>query len=114
MCLGQAQAPALCFSRLSSAIFAAVLIVVVGAQITAKRFYPLLYWAVIVAMTLTGTALADFFDRSLGIGYLRTGDHVHARHRCYSLFLHRGLPHAAVLDSFRADAPVGSHDRQFL
>ena len=55
---------------IGSAIFAAVLIVVVGAQITAKRFYPLLYWAVIVATTLTGTALADFFDRSLGIGYL--------------------------------------------
>jgi uncharacterized membrane-anchored protein len=55
---------------IGSAIFAAVLIVLVGAQITAKRFQPFLYWAVIVATTLTGTALADFFDRSLGIGYL--------------------------------------------
>jgi uncharacterized membrane-anchored protein len=53
-----------------SAIFAALLIVVVGAQIMATRFRPFLYWAVIVATTLTGTALADFFDRSLGIGYL--------------------------------------------
>jgi uncharacterized membrane-anchored protein len=55
---------------IGSAIFAALLIVVVGAQIMAKRFQPFLYWAVIVATTLTGTALADFFDRSLGIGYL--------------------------------------------
>jgi uncharacterized membrane-anchored protein len=38
--------------------------VLVGAQITAKRFQPFLYWAVIVATPLTGTALADFFDRS--------------------------------------------------
>jgi uncharacterized membrane-anchored protein len=53
-----------------SAIFAAVLIVLVGAQIAANRFHSFLYWAVIVATTLTGTALADFFDRSLGIGYL--------------------------------------------
>ena len=55
---------------IGSAIFATVLIVVVGAQIAVKRFYPFLYWAVIVATTLTGTALADFFDRSLGMGYL--------------------------------------------
>ena len=53
-----------------SAMFAAVLIVLVGAQIAAKQFRPFVYWAVIVATTLTGTALADFFDRSLGIGYL--------------------------------------------
>ena len=55
---------------IGSAMFAAVLIVLVGAQIMAKRFQPFLYWAVIVATTLTGTTLADFFDRSLGIGYL--------------------------------------------
>ena len=53
-----------------TAIFAAVLLVVLGAQIRAKRFHPSLYWAVIVATTLAGTTLADFFDRSLGIGYL--------------------------------------------
>jgi uncharacterized membrane-anchored protein len=53
---------------IGSAIFAAVLIVLVGAQIMGKRFQPFLYWAVIVATTLAGTTLADFFDRSLGIG----------------------------------------------
>jgi uncharacterized membrane-anchored protein len=54
---------------IGSAIFTAVLIVLVAVQIMAKQFRPFLYWAVIVATTLTGTTLADFFDRSLGIGY---------------------------------------------
>ena len=55
---------------IGTAIFAALLIVVVSAQIMSKRFHPFLYWSVITATTLTGTTLADFFDRSLGIGYL--------------------------------------------
>src|SRR4051794_24860223 len=42
----------------------------VTAQMSAKRFHPLLYWTVIVATTTVGTTLADFVDRSLGIGYL--------------------------------------------
>ena len=51
-------------------IFASVLIVAVSAQIKARRFHPALYWAVIIATTTAGTTLADFVDRSLGIGYL--------------------------------------------
>ena len=54
---------------IGSAIFGGVLIVPVAAQIMAKRFHAFLYWAVIGATTLTGTTLAHFFDRSLGIGY---------------------------------------------
>jgi uncharacterized membrane-anchored protein len=53
-----------------TAIFGAALLVLLTAQIGAKRFHSFLYWAVITATTLTGTTLADFFDRSLGIGYL--------------------------------------------
>jgi len=53
-----------------TAIFATIFIVAVAAQIGAKRFHPFLYWAVIVATTTAGTTLADFFDRSLGIGYV--------------------------------------------
>jgi uncharacterized membrane-anchored protein len=53
-----------------TAIFGVVFVVAVGAQIVAKRFHPFLYWAVIVATTTVGTTMADFFDRSLGIGYL--------------------------------------------
>lgn len=53
-----------------TAIFGVLLIVAVGAQVVAKRFHPFLYWAVVVATTTVGTTLADFLDRSLGIGYL--------------------------------------------
>jgi uncharacterized membrane-anchored protein len=52
-----------------SAIFLSVLIVLVAIQITTKKFYPFLYWSVIVASTTAGTAMADFATRSLGIGY---------------------------------------------
>jgi len=45
------------------------LIALVFAQIIAKRFHPSLYWATIVASTTFGTTMADFADRSLGIGY---------------------------------------------
>lgn len=51
-------------------IFATLLVVAVALQIRASRYRPLLYWAVIVATTTAGTTLADFFDRSLGIGYV--------------------------------------------
>jgi uncharacterized membrane-anchored protein len=50
-------------------IFAAIFAVAVAAQIAAKRFQPLLYWTTIIASTTVGTTLADFADRSLGIGY---------------------------------------------
>ena len=54
---------------ISSLIFIGVFIAAVMAQIKAKAFHPLLYWFVIVATTTAGTTIADFFDRSLGIGY---------------------------------------------
>jgi uncharacterized membrane-anchored protein len=50
-------------------LFVGLLIVLVIAQILAKKFHPLLYWATIVASTTFGTTMADFADRSLGIGY---------------------------------------------
>jgi uncharacterized membrane-anchored protein len=53
-----------------TAIFAIIFAVAVSAQMAAKRFHPFLYWSVIVATTTVGTTLADFVDRSLGIGYL--------------------------------------------
>ena len=52
-----------------TAIFAAIFLVAVAAQIKAKGFHPLLYWATIIATTTVGTTLADYADRSLGIGY---------------------------------------------
>ena len=50
-------------------IFAAIFIVAVIAQVSAKKFHPVLYWITIIATTTVGTTLADFADRSLGIGY---------------------------------------------
>ncbi len=52
-----------------TAIFLSLLVVLVGMQIAARKFHPFLYWATIVASTTAGTTMADFADRSLGIGY---------------------------------------------
>ena len=53
-----------------TAIFAAVLVFAVAAQVRSRYFHPWLYWFVIVATTTAGTTLADFCDRSLGVGYI--------------------------------------------
>jgi len=53
-----------------TAIFAAAFIVAVIVQIRGKQFHPVIYWVTIIATTTVGTTLADFADRSLGIGYL--------------------------------------------
>ena len=52
-----------------TALFGLALIVLVWVQIRATRFNPWLYWAAIIASTTCGTTLADFADRSLGVGY---------------------------------------------
>lgn len=53
----------------ATAIFAAIFLAAVAAQIRSRRFHPLLYWFTIIATTTVGTTLADLADRSLGIGY---------------------------------------------
>ncbi len=52
-----------------TAIFFSLLAVLVIIQIAADKFHPFIYWATIVASTTAGTTMADFADRSLGIGY---------------------------------------------
>ena len=54
---------------IGTAIFGVLLIGLIWAQIAARTFNPWLYWATIAASTTAGTTLADFADRSLGIGY---------------------------------------------
>jgi uncharacterized membrane-anchored protein len=54
---------------IGSGIFGILLVAFIWAQIRAHNFNPWLYWATIVASTTLGTTLADFADRSLGIGY---------------------------------------------
>ncbi len=50
-------------------IFSVIFILSVIAQVKFDRFHPLLYWVTIIATTTVGTTMADFADRSLGIGY---------------------------------------------
>src|ERR1700704_6117130 len=52
-----------------TALFFSILVALVAVQIAAKKFHPYLYWATIIASTTFGTTMADFADRSLGIGY---------------------------------------------
>ena len=54
---------------IGTAIFGLILVALVWAQIRGRHFNRWLYWATIVASTTAGTTLADFADRSLGIGY---------------------------------------------
>jgi uncharacterized membrane-anchored protein len=50
-------------------IFAALFVGAVAIQVRAARFHPVVYWTTIIATTTVGTTMADFADRSLGIGY---------------------------------------------
>ncbi len=54
---------------LSTGIFGLIFTVAVSVQVRKRKFHPVVYWATIVATTMVGTTLADFADRSLGIGY---------------------------------------------
>ena len=55
---------------LGTAIFAVIFLAAVWVQIKATHFHPVIYWTTIIATTTVGTTLADFADRSLGIGSL--------------------------------------------
>ena len=52
-----------------SFIFLGIFVIAVIAQIAASKFHPFVYWTTIVATTTLGTTMADYVDRSLGIGY---------------------------------------------
>jgi uncharacterized membrane-anchored protein len=72
--LGETAGDALSMSMdlgyaVSTGIFAAVFAAAVTAQMLAPRFHPVIYWVTIIATTTVGTTLADFADRSLGVGY---------------------------------------------
>ena len=54
---------------IGTGIFLVIFVAAVVAQISTKKFNPWFYWIAIVASTTVGTTMADFFDRSLGIGY---------------------------------------------
>ena len=54
---------------IGTGIFLAIFVAAVIVQISMKRFNAWVYWIAIVASTTVGTTMADFFDRSLGVGY---------------------------------------------
>ena len=54
---------------IGTGMFLVVFVAAVAAQISTEKFNAWVYWLAIVASTTVGTAMADFFDRSLGIGY---------------------------------------------
>ena len=57
---------------LSTIIFLAFFAVALTAQVTAKRYHAIFYWAVVVATTTVGTTTSDYLDRSLGLGYVKS------------------------------------------
>jgi uncharacterized membrane-anchored protein len=56
----------------STLIFLAFFAVTLVGQVGARRFHPLFYWACVVATTTVGTTTSDYFDRSLGLGYVKS------------------------------------------
>ena len=79
-----------------TAIFAAIFIVVVAVQIAATRFRAALYWTTIIATTTVGTTLADFADRSLGIGYAGGSSLLLGLLLCSLLLWHRSLGSVSI------------------
>lgn len=77
-------------------IFSAIFLVSVFAQVKAKGFHPLLYWVTIIATTTVGTTLADFADRSLGIGYAGGSSFLFVLLMLSLLLWHRSLGSVSV------------------
>jgi uncharacterized membrane-anchored protein len=55
----------------STLIFLGFFVIALGAQVVSRRYHPLYYWAVVVATTTVGTTTSDYFDRTLGLGYVK-------------------------------------------
>ena len=81
---------------IGTAIFATVFFIAVLAQIKAEKFHPLVYWITIIATTTVGTTLADFADRSLGIGYTGGASLLFALLMASLAVWHRSLGSVAV------------------
>jgi uncharacterized membrane-anchored protein len=56
----------------SSLIFLGFFVVTLAAQMKAKRYHPVFYWAVVVATTTVGTTTSDYLDRTVGLGYIKS------------------------------------------
>jgi uncharacterized membrane-anchored protein len=56
----------------STLIFVAFFAVALAVQVRARHYHPVSYWAVVVATTTVGTTTSDYFDRTLGLGYVKS------------------------------------------
>jgi uncharacterized membrane-anchored protein len=81
---------------IGTGIFASIFLVAVFAQIKAKGFHPFMYWTTIIATTMVGTTMADFADRSLGIGYVGGSLLLFALLMASLFFWHRTLGSVSV------------------
>lgn len=50
-------------------IFLSTFLVLLAIKFSIKRYSPTAYWLVFTASAILGTALSDFIDRTLGLGY---------------------------------------------
>jgi uncharacterized membrane-anchored protein len=57
---------------ISTLIFLVFLSISLAAQVASRRYHPVLYWALVVATTTVGTTASDYFDRTLGLGYVKS------------------------------------------
>lgn len=53
----------------SSLLLISIFLVSLMAQLFAPRYFPWLYWTVILATSTAGTTMSDYMDRTLGLGY---------------------------------------------
>ena len=56
----------------STLIFLAFFLFTLFAQVKSRHYHPVFYWAAVVATTTVGTTTSDYFDRTLGLGYVKS------------------------------------------
>jgi len=56
---------------LSSLILMGFFLATLAIQLAAHRYWPPLYWGVILSTSTAGTTMSDFMDRTLELGYVR-------------------------------------------
>lgn len=88
------------------AITAALLLVVLAAQVRARRYHAALFWTAIVATTTAGTEVSDLMDRSLGLGYLWGSLLLAAGLAATLVVWHRREGHLSVEPIVRRDVEV--------
>ncbi|MDD5211941.1 MAG: hypothetical protein PHV62_05960 [Sulfuricurvum sp.] len=50
-------------------LFMGLFVVLLSIKLMMKRYDPILYWLTFTATAIAGTAISDFIDRTLGLGY---------------------------------------------